>query len=99
MSTPEKPQTGPQAGEALHAVLKAIAQSCDWDRAKTAEQCFLYQLRAAHNVGRFQPFTREETELNAHLTQLQAGKRLCDYAWRCYAQSLGEHTSLNAQKR
>jgi len=47
-----------------------------------------YILRAAQNVNRFEPFSEPETELNNYLTDRMAGKRLCDYAWRMFAQSL-----------
>jgi hypothetical protein len=39
-------------------------------------------------VGRFAPFTEEESALNSYLASRMAGKRLCDYAWRMSAQSL-----------
>jgi len=40
------------------------------------------------NLNIFEPFTEEQMALSEYLTQRCAGKRLCDYAWRLYAQSV-----------
>jgi len=72
----------------VDAVIKSVQQSEDWDIATTVGDSYLYQLRAAHNVDIFEPFTAEQTVLNNYLGARRAGKRLCDYAWRLYAQSM-----------
>jgi len=59
-----------------------------WEKAKTAEACHMYQIRAAQNLDIYEPFSDEQTALNAYLTQTQAGLRLCDYAWRLFIQSM-----------
>jgi len=57
-----------------------------WD-AESEDRLHFYILRAAQNVKRFEPFTDSEKALIHYLTQRMAGKRLCDYAWRMFAQS------------
>jgi len=74
--------------ERLVAVIRTIESSYDWDTARSEKEVFLYQLRAAHNVGVFEPFTAEQTSLNLYLQHRQAGRKTCDYAWRMLAQSL-----------
>ncbi len=73
---------------AVDAVKKSIESDRDWDTAESEEKLHFYILRAAQNVNRFEPFSEPETELNSYLTERMAGKRLCDYAWRMFAQSL-----------
>jgi len=72
---------------AVSAIREAIEHDSDWDTAESNEQLHFYILRAAQNVGRFEPFTENEIELNIYLTRRMAGKRLCDYAWRMLAAS------------
>ena len=72
----------------VNAVIASAEQSSDWDETNTASECYLYQVRAAMNLNIFEPFTAEQTALNDYLAERRAGKRLCDYAWRLYAQSL-----------
>lgn len=72
---------------AISAIRQAIECSNDWDVASSSEKLNFYILRAAQNVGRFEPFTDNEVALNTYLTQRMAGKRLCDYAWRLLAAS------------
>lgn len=72
----------------VEAVKKAVESDCDWDSAESQDKLHFYILRAAQNVNRFEPFSQSETELNKYLTERMAGKRLCDYAWRMFAQSL-----------
>lgn len=73
------------------SVIRSIetTQYAAWDTAETPEKLYFYQLRAAHNVDIFEPYTAEQAALNAYLSRRNAGRRLCDYAWRLYAQSLG----------
>jgi len=73
---------------AVDAVRKAIESDCNWDTAESEEKLHFYILRAAQNVGRFEPFSEPEIALNTYLATRMAGKRLCDYAWRMFAQSL-----------
>ena len=73
---------------AVDAVRKAVEADCDWDVSQCEEKLHFHILRAAQNVGRFEPFTEDEIALNAYLASRMAGKRLCDYAWRMFAQSL-----------
>lgn len=70
---------------AVDAVCKAIETDRDWDTAENNEKLHFYILRAAQNVGRFEPFSDVETTLNDYLVHRMAGKRLCDYAWRMFA--------------
>jgi len=72
---------------AVEAVKKAVEIDQDWDVAENEEKLHFYILRAAQNVDRFEPFTKEELELNTYLASRMSGKRLCDYAWRLLAQS------------
>ncbi len=71
----------------VNAVIAAINNDTNWDIAESAEKMHFYQLRAAHNVGIFEPFTESQQYLMDYLTNRLAGKRLCDYAWRAFAQS------------
>jgi len=73
----------------VEAVIASVEQ-CDedWDIASSASNAYLYQLLATQNVDIFEPFTSEQTALNDYLAAKRAGKRLCDYAWRLFAQSL-----------
>jgi len=59
-----------------------------WEKAKTAEAGHMYQIRAAQNMDIYEPFSDEQTALNAYLTQIQASLRHCDYAWRLFVQSM-----------
>lgn len=72
----------------VDAVIMSVEQTQDWGEANTASECYLYQVRAAMNLNIFEPFTAEQTALNDYLAARRAGKRLCDYAWRLYAQSI-----------
>jgi len=72
----------------VDAVIASAQQTQDWDHASTASECYLYQLSSAMNLNIHEPFTAEQTALNDYLARQRAGKRLCDYAWRLYAQSL-----------
>lgn len=72
---------------AVEAVRKAVEADVDWDKAENEDKLHFYILRAAQNVERFEPFEDEEMALNSYLTNRMAGKRLCDYAWRMFAQS------------
>jgi len=71
----------------LNAVIASIEDDDDWDVAQSAEKLHFYQLRGAHNVGIFEPFTDEQNCLMDYLASRMAGRRLCDYAWRIFAQS------------
>jgi len=72
----------------VDAVITSVEQTLHWDEALTASTCYLYQVSSAMNLNIFEPFTEEQTALNDYLAARRAGKRLCDYAWRLYAQSL-----------
>ena len=74
--------------QAVDAVRKAVEADCDWDTSQCEEKLHFHILRAAQNVGRFEPFSKDEIALNSYLASRMAGKRLCDYAWRMFAQSL-----------
>lgn len=79
----------PKSGyAAVDAVREAVERDSDWDIAESEEKLHFYILRAAQNVARFEPFTDDETALNAYLVERMAGKRLCDYAWRMFSQRL-----------
>lgn len=71
----------------VNAVIRSVENSKNWDVAETPEKLYFYQLRAAQNVGILEPFTDEQACLMDYLTQRMAGRRLCDYAWRIFAQS------------
>ena len=72
----------------VDAVRKAVEADSGWDVAESEEKLHFYILRAAQNVNRFEPFSEDERALNGYLASRMAGKRLCDYAWRMFAQSL-----------
>jgi len=72
----------------IDAVITSVEQTLDWGEAGTASECHLYQVRSAMNLNIFEPFTEEQTALHKYLSARLAGKRLCDYAWRLYAQSV-----------
>lgn len=72
----------------MDAVRAAVESDNDWDVAESADKLHFYILRAAQNVERFEPFTADEVALNTYLADRMAGKRLCDYAWRMFAQRL-----------
>ena len=73
----------------VNAVIKSIElEPKIIDKAESEDRNFLYQLRAAGNVKIFEPYTEEQDALKTYLSQRQAGRKLCDYAWRLYAQSL-----------
>jgi len=72
----------------VDAVIASAEQTLDWGEANTASECYLYQVRSAMNLNVFEPFTPEQTALNDYLAARHAGKRLCDYAWRLFAQSV-----------
>ncbi|MEP1229299.1 MAG: hypothetical protein ABJG88_01345 [Litorimonas sp.] len=71
----------------VKAVITSIEAHTDWDVAKNTEELHFFSLRAAYNVNVFEPFTDEQNELMQYLSLRQAGRRLCDYAWRLLAQS------------
>jgi hypothetical protein len=72
----------------VDAVIASVEAGGDWDIASSASNTYLYQLLATQNVGIFEPFNTEQTALNDYLAERRAGKRLCDYAWRLFVQSL-----------
>lgn len=72
----------------MDAVRKAIEADSNWDIAESEEKLHFYILRAAQNVGRFEPFSEDEAALNSYLASRMSGKRLCDYAWRMFAHPL-----------
>lgn len=72
----------------IDAVIASAEQTSSWGQAKTASECYLYQVSSAMKLNIFEPFTEEQTALNDYLADRRAGKRLCDYAWRLYAQSV-----------
>lgn len=71
----------------VDAARKAMEADSGWDVAESEEKLHFYILRAAQNVGRFEPFSDDGRALNAYLASRMAGKRLCDYAWRMFVQS------------
>jgi len=71
----------------LIGVIRSIEASELWDKSKSEKELHLYQVKAAINVGVFEPLTAEQQSLNCYLRHRQAGRRLCDYAWRLLAQS------------
>ncbi len=72
----------------VDAVIRSIENGPEiGDVAETPEKAHFYQLRAAGNVDIFEPYTEEQAALNHYLTRKRAGKKLCDYAWRLFAQS------------
>ena len=73
---------------AVDAARKAIESDSNWDLAENEEKLHFYILRAAQNVQRYAPFMADETALNTYLVSRMAGKRLCDFAWRMFAQRL-----------
>lgn len=73
---------------AIQSIEVRLPSGKQWEAAQSPAQTLLYILRSADNVGVSQPFTTEQNELNAYLTERLAGRRLCDYAWRVLAQSL-----------
>jgi len=72
----------------VDAVIISAEQTKGWAKAATASECYLYQISSAMRLNIFEPFTEEQTALNDYLAARHAGKRLCDYAWRLYAQSV-----------
>ncbi len=72
----------------VDAVIASVEQTQDWGTATSPANAYLYQLLATQNIGIFEPFNAEQTALNDYLAERRAGKRLCDYAWRLFAQSL-----------
>ena len=79
-----KPSTSVEVFPAVMAVQQSVEGGPDWDIAENDDKLYFYILRAAQNMGRFEPFTPDEIALNSFLTDRRAGKRLCDYAWRIF---------------
>lgn len=71
----------------VNAVISSIEDGTNWDVAESPEKLYFYQIRAAQNMDIFEPYSEEQTTLMTYLTDRMAGRRLCDYAWRIYAQS------------
>lgn len=71
----------------VRAIIHSVENDKNWDMAESNEKLYFYQLRAAGNVGVFEPFKEDQIALMDYLSRRRAGKRLCDYAWRAYAQS------------
>jgi len=71
----------------LIGIIRSIEASDQWDQCKNETDLYLYQVKAAINVGVFEPLTAEQQSLNCYLRHRKAGRRLCDYAWRLLAQS------------
>lgn len=83
-----KPRSHGTGFARIDAVIASAEQTPDWGHANTASACYLYQVSSAMKLDIFEPFTEEQTALNDYLADRRAGKRLCDYAWRLYAQSV-----------
>jgi len=72
----------------VDAIIASIEVSETWEAAHSPEAAYMYQIRAAQNMGIYQPFSNEQLALNDYLTSRKAGLRLCDYAWRLFVQSV-----------
>jgi len=72
----------------VDSVIASIEATHSWDIAQTTEAAYMYQLRAAQNINIYPPFSDEHQLLNCYLMARMAGLRLCDYAWRLFAQSI-----------
>lgn len=83
----------------MAAIIECIEAVNDWDEAETSDKRHFYQLRAAHKVGIFEPFTTEQQSLISYLDNRNAGRRLCDYAWRLYAQSTAPHAPVTTDHK
>ncbi len=74
--------------------MRVEAVRCEIIRDGIRDECqseadgHFYQLLAMQKLGVFEPLTEEYRALNAMLTQLGAGKRTAELAWRLFAQSL-----------
>ena len=71
----------------IDEVVSSVEAVDQWEQARSSEATYMYQLRAAQTVNVFEPFSPEQNALNTYLSERKAGLRLCDYAWRLYAQS------------
>lgn len=69
----------------VKAIITAIANQRNGDKAESREAGYFYLLRAAHKVDVFEPFCAEQTLLNDLLLEMQAGRESCQYAWELYA--------------
>lgn len=81
---------------AVYAIRDSIDDGGPWDKANSEIKLHFNILRAAQNVGRFEPFSEAEKALNAYLRQRMAGLKLCDFAWRTLAAS--DFNFLNDKK-
>ncbi|MDA8708761.1 hypothetical protein N9M10_05230 [Hellea sp.] len=72
----------------LDAVITSIEQTVDWTTTTASNDCHFHQLSICKTLGLLQPFTSEQSALHDYLMARQADKRLCNYAWRLYSQSL-----------
>jgi len=72
----------------IDAVIASVEQANDWHCAKGDNESHFYQLLATIKLNIHEPYTAEQAALNGYLSVRRAGKRLCDYAWRSYAQSI-----------
>lgn len=84
---------------AVDAIRATINVGTPWDKANSDIILRFNILKAAQNVGRFEPFSKAEQALNSYLEQRMAGKRLCDFAWRTLAASdlnflIGKNTNI-----
>ena len=84
---------------AVDAICATINVGTPWDKANSDIILRFNILKAAQNVGRFEPFSKAEQALNSYLEQRMAGKRLCDFAWRTLAASdlnflIGKNTNI-----
>jgi len=68
----------------VKAVVTVIARGKANDKASSPESAHFYQLRAAHRVNVFEPFTLDQKLLNGLLSELHAGKDSCEKAWELY---------------
>lgn len=71
----------------LVQLIRSVEGSTDWTPSRSADETYLYILRAARNVGISEPFTTEQNSLNTYLQFKRADRQMCNFAWRLLAQS------------
>lgn len=69
-----------------------------YDRARSEDDVYLYQLSAAHRHEVYEPFDADAVELNAWLVSVRADRALCRAAWDSFMEEDAAQTQDTSSK-
>jgi len=70
---------GMPASAAVEQIIYQISNDSARLKAKSADECIIFQDSAAQAVGYEKPYTAEQRAMNTILTELRAGNACCEF--------------------